>query len=460
MMKLRYVLILVLMATTAKAELKPFAEDGGTSDWQFNWNGYARLPLRLVDGPQGKRGPYLIDDHYTQSGFGYLRVNEREWVEFFLSAEHGPTRLVLGMQTSELSDWGFGDGQEPSPRTSPALAFVEHTLGEPKAVSARLRVGMLWERLGYLEPYDTYMIGRTHIAGASMKLQLNQRVELSGGLVVYSRDKLKQTRSSLLGWAQVSGILGAARLNLYALSANTEDDDREFGATEYDKAHRGELTVYGIEGLYTGSIVSAQLILAFYDARDVEYLGNAVELLHSEGGYWLKQHFLNHTAENKGTGEIQTSGFDVKLHLDKTLSQFGITNPWLSGWQIRTFGMSAWVATSEDDTSTDTVKENGRVYLKWGSDIRFMLKPLGSSNPYVALRYDRVILHQDHESLSFRVISPSIGVNPKKGLLLFAQWSAYRYGENLFARDEIRQRVGDTTRPDEHVFKIQTQVRW
>ena len=135
-MKIRYVFLLLLMASTATAELKQFAEDGGTSDWQFNWNGYARLPLRLVDGPHGKRGPYLIDDHYTQSGFGYLRVNEREWVEFFLSAEQGPTRLVLGLQTSELSDWGFGDGQEPSPRTSPALAFVEHTLGDPDALSA------------------------------------------------------------------------------------------------------------------------------------------------------------------------------------------------------------------------------------------------------------------------------------------------------------------------------------
>ena len=89
-----------------------------------------------------------------------------------------------------------------------------------------------------------------------------------------------------------------------------------------------------------------------------------------------------------------------------------------------------------------------------------MLKPLGTSNPYLAFRYDRVVLHADHESLSFRVLSPSIGVNPKEGLLVFAQWSQYSYGENLFARDEVRQRVGDTTRPDEQVFKIQTQVRW
>ena len=76
------------------------------------------------------------------------------------------------------------------------------------------------------------------------------------------------------------------------------------------------------------------------------------------------------------------------------------------------------------------------------------------------MRYDRVVLHSDHESLSFRVLSPSIGVNPKEGLLVFAQWSSYTYGDNILARDEVRQRVGDETRPDAHAFKIQTQVRW
>ena len=171
--------ILLVMATSAQAELGLFAEDGGTSSWKFNWNGYARLPLRLVDGPQGKRGPYLIDDNYTESGFGYLRVNEREWVEFFLSAEQGATRLVLGLQTSELSDWGFGDGLEPLTRTSPALAFVEHTIGNPDELNARLRVGMMWERLGYLEPYDTYLIGRTHIAGGSVHLKIIDQLSIS-----------------------------------------------------------------------------------------------------------------------------------------------------------------------------------------------------------------------------------------------------------------------------------------
>lgn len=459
-MKRIIILFGLLLSTAAHAELGLFAEDGGSSEWQFGWHGYARLPLRLVDGPQGKRGPYLIDDHYTESGFGYLRVNEREWVEMFLSAEHGNTRLVIGIQTSELSDWGFGDGQEPSPRTTPALAFVEHTLGSDKGVSAKLRVGMIWDRLAYIEPYDTYLIGRTHIAGSSVDLKLHSMFSVAGGLGVYSRDKLRQTRSSLLGWGRVSGIFDRLRVNLYALSTSTEDDDREFGATEYDKANRGELNVYGVEGLYKDDLFSAQLILAFYDAKDVEYLGNAAEILHSEGGLGLRRHFLNATEENKGTGEFQTTGFDVKLAIDKALSKLDVANPWFAGWQARVFGMSAWVATAEDDTTTNTVEENGRIYFKWGSELRCVLKPLGASNPYLAFRYDRVVLHADHESLSFRVLSPSIGVNPKEGLLVFAQWSQYSYGDNLFARDEVRQRVGDTTRPDEHVFKIQTQVRW
>ena len=62
--------------------------------------------------------------------------------------------------------------------------------------------------------------------------------------------------------------------------------------------------------------------------------------------------------------------------------------------------------------------------------------------------------------MAFRVLSLAFGINPQPGMEIFAQWSRYTYGDDIVARDEVRQRVGETTRPDDQAFKIQTQVRW
>lgn len=461
MKNLKIACLIALWSATAFAEMPLFAEDQTESEWSFDWSGYARLPLRLVDGPTGTRGPYLIDDHFTQSGFAYLRVNEREWIEVFLSAKRGNTRVVLGLQTSELSDWGYGDGQEPSPRTSPALAFVEQTLGDSDGTNARLRIGMTWERLGYIEPYDTYLIGRTHLAGASTVLNANRWLQLSGGLGVYSRDRLRQTRSSLLGWTRLSGFYKNLRLDLYALSTKTEPDDREFGATEYDRENRGQLDVIGAQLKYQSKVVSAQYLLGFYDATDVEYLGNSVELLHAEGGLGLRRHYLFATEENRGTGQLQAQAFDVKLKIDELSQTLSIHHPILTDWQWRIFGMTTWVATNEDDVSDATLTENGRVYWKWGSEFRPSFAHfLPKSRPYLGFRFDRVALHHEQDSMAFRVLSLAFGINPQPGMEIFAQWSRYTYGDDIVARDEVRQRVGETTRPDDQAFKIQTQVRW
>ena len=73
--------------------------------WQLQFNGYARLPLMIADGIGGSRRPYLVDDQYFLSGFAYTRVSEREWTELFISASKGSTRMVVGLFSSELSDW-------------------------------------------------------------------------------------------------------------------------------------------------------------------------------------------------------------------------------------------------------------------------------------------------------------------------------------------------------------------
>ena len=123
--------------------------------WRLGWHGYARVPLRLEGGPTGTRRPYLVDDNYFLSGFGYTRNNEQEWAEVFLSAEKNQSRFVIGLFASELSDWSQADvvkGQRGI-----ALAFGEQRWRPTEWLKFTLRAGVFWERLGYLEHYDTYL---------------------------------------------------------------------------------------------------------------------------------------------------------------------------------------------------------------------------------------------------------------------------------------------------------------
>ena len=49
-----------------------FSEDGPAPSrypMGFEFSGYARMPIRFADAPLGDRGPDLVDDNYSQSGF-------------------------------------------------------------------------------------------------------------------------------------------------------------------------------------------------------------------------------------------------------------------------------------------------------------------------------------------------------------------------------------------------------
>ena len=94
----------------------------------------------------------------------------------------------------------------------------------------------------------------------------------------------------------------------------------------------------GAQLKYQSKVVSAQYLLGFYDATDVEYLGNSVELLHAEGGLGLRRHYLFATEENRGTGQLQAQAFDVKLKIDELSQTLSIHHPILTDWQWRVFG--------------------------------------------------------------------------------------------------------------------------
>ncbi|MBA2543961.1 MAG: hypothetical protein H0V17_30240, partial [Deltaproteobacteria bacterium] len=133
-------------------------------DVRFEIHGYARMPLAA----QGKREPYLVDNDYFLSGFAYTRLYEPDWSELFFSARKGNYKVELGMFASLYSDYAsarlenqFGIAQA----SVTAEKFLDH---EPLTV----QLGVFWDRFGYIQPYDTYVFGRTHQGGFKVAYKL------------------------------------------------------------------------------------------------------------------------------------------------------------------------------------------------------------------------------------------------------------------------------------------------
>ena len=215
-------------------------------------------------------------------------------------------------------------------------------------------------------------------------------------------------------------------------------------------------------------IRTAQLHFLIHRAKNVEFIGRGVEVLHSLDGKNLKLNFLG--SEQNGTGEIQNQAIEINWDLERTARAFmGSRGSSLRGAAIDLYGMTTLVATPHEVASTGDPGKNDRQYLKWGTDLRYTLPFLGSAAPTVAFRFDRVQMHTDHESLSFRVYSPRIGFEFTQGVDAFLQWSRYDYGDNVNADffNELAERATRSAnadlaavRPDTDVVKLQVQARW
>ena len=144
----------------------------------FELHGYARMPLNLQSTP---REPYLVDNDYYLSGFAYTRLYEPDWSELFFSAHHGNYQAKFGLFASLYSDYAETE-LENQLGIAQASVAADHFLGlEPLSVEA----GVFWDRFGYIEPYDTYLFGRTHQGGIKLRWDFTDRAFIQGGVGVH-----------------------------------------------------------------------------------------------------------------------------------------------------------------------------------------------------------------------------------------------------------------------------------
>jgi hypothetical protein len=395
---------------------------------KFELHGYARMPLST----QGTREAYLVDNDYYLSGFAYTRLYEPDWSELFLSASKGNYKAEFGLFASLYSDY--------------ASARLENQLGVAQAsVTAKefldqhglsVQVGVFWDRFGYIEPYDTYVFGRTHQGGAKVSYELPHGGRVQAGIGMHQAQL--QQNLGLTPIAHVAGAypVGPVELGAYVLRTWTRDK------RQLSPIQDGTMWVAGLDAHYQlpRQRGTAYAAFGFYHMDHVLYLAPALEVMHSTGGRGLTENFLGLDSSQDGSGHMYTFATDVKLK---------VTNP----IGVRVFGMATWVRSPQRDEMDPQVNRDRRLYLKWGVEPTYRLLP----KLQASLRFDRVILDVYDSENSFRVLSPKLSFPLDTWGELFFQFSHYWYG------DKVRLRAGQVpleTMPDSNVFKLQAQVRW
>lgn len=399
------------------------------ADVRFELHGYARMPLAA----QGKREPYLVDNDYFLSGFAYTRLYEPDWSELFFSARRGNYKAEFGLFASLYSDYAstrlenqFGIAQA----SVTAEKFLDH---DPLSV----QLGVFWDRFGYIQPYDTYVYGRTHQGGVKVAYALPRGGKVQTGLG-FHQAQLQQN----LGMTPVAHLAGTypvipnLELGAYTLRTWTRDE------RQLSPIQDGTMWVTGLDARYKlpKQRGTAYLAFAFYDMKKVLYLAPALEVMHSTGGRGLTENFLGTEASEDGTGRMYTLAADAPIKITDRIG-------------VRGFGMATWVRSKQVDEMDPAVNRDRRLYLKWGVEPSYrLLKHL-----QVSARFDRVILDVYDSENSFRVLSPKIAFPLDTWGEIFFMYSHYWYGNKVHLRPG---QVPLETEPDTDVFKLQAQVVW
>jgi hypothetical protein len=398
-------------------------------DVRFELHGYARMPLST----QGKREPYLVDNDYFLSGFAYTRLYEPDWSELFFSARHGNYKAEFGIFASLYSDYA-------SARLENQFGIAQASVTAEKFLDQEalsLQLGVFWDRFGYIQPYDTYVFGRTHQGGVKLAYKLPGNGKVQAGIGIHQAE-LQQN----LGMTPIAHLAGSypvtpeLELGAYALRTWTRDE------RQLSPIQDGTMWVTGADAHYKlpGARGTAQVAFAFYDMTKVLYLAPALEVMHSTGGRGLTENFLGTDASEDGTGRMYTLAADVPVKITDKIG-------------MRGFGMASWVRSKQVDEMDPAINKDRRMYLKWGLEPSYRLL----EQLQVSMRFDRVILDIYDSENSFRILSPKLAFPLDTWGEIFVMYSHYWYG------DKVHLRAGQVpleTEPDRDVLKLQAQVVW
>ena len=435
------------------------------SDLRFSLHGYFRAPLRLSidrrnstmpgESAYNIRTPWLVDDDYFRSGFAYTRLQEQDWSELYLSVGNRYLVGTVALMGSLYSDWA-----QPliDHQWGIAQGFLNFHWGE-SGPRARFRIdakaGAFWDRLGWLQRYDTYLFGRTHQLGGQIRIEAGMRdwsFWLMQGMGAHL-EALDQNE----GLTILNYVHAGAKWRQNIEAAFYFLDSLSHDKRQLKEINDADMRVYGVDFRLTSQRLGSQLYLggSKIEATQATYLAPAIEIMHAYGGRGLTENYLGTQKSDNGTGTLWNAAWDY------TFSTRNLLHAWApaaarflgrSDVTLGFFGVITYVRSDQKDPDPQ-INRDKREMFKWGVEGGWS----ATSWLALALRYDRVILDVKDDANSFRVISPRISLRTHWLVdgEIFLQWSFYSYG----ARVQLRPgQVALETQPDSNAFKIQAQL--
>ena len=516
---------------TSPAEPPPVVAPEPSAEWKFEVTGYFRAPLRFSWGPattspgidpntgdpvppsaagtQLRTPPLVPDANYIN--WTYTNSFVAPWTE--LNFKYGNDRVKAQVQIASynLTDPGYRRLEANLGINQAFITLLWPELGNNENLHLTLTVGGFTNRYGAAGRYDagkyeTYLFGRTHVAGATVNVaydvndDLTVQVEGGGGaklepIPYYGAPGSGTTdprthgtmwdpfpgprpqESAFVAHAHLGAVLkrqwifGAHFIDVFA-----NDNERSTAFTEQTfntacgagnaasppavcgrpfDAPRPRIMVYGadIKQLHQW-IGDGYAGFSIVDARNAIYLGDAIEVIHSFGGWQLHDNYFGRPgATDTVTGKVYSFLFQYSLSLAQLLwhpQAFWGQGPDLV---LTPYVMFNHVNIDNNAAGTDATFDQ-KDKLKFGVEATYMaLDWLGAG-----FRFDSVRPDLDDKTQNFSVFSPRLIFRTAfvTHEQIMIQYSRYFTGENVRGQFPYNQQpgAGGLTSTDKNAAQI------
>lgn len=414
-------------------------EDG----WKFSYSGYFRAPMRTGIGKRDAplagqsattfHAPLVPDDQYLS--WQSTKHQRKDWAELFFSYGNSWAKGVVALQGFNFTDASayqngsqFGIGQ----------GWLELTPKLPvDSVRLWAKAGSFWSRYGQMGQwdageYDTYLFGRTHVMGATVRVELDVpdqplTIGLEDGVGAKRPDAqiYNAARYTLLHHAHADlNFDGQIRLSGHFLHAFASEEARFTGPqpawvypSDYVNRYNGQgqpdgrMMVFGGDARFDMPDVFGYLYLgaSHIALKDSVTVAPAIEVIHSYGGgefnMGLTGNYLDSEVCRWGIGGYSTcSGGNGSI---TTLAGQYVTR--VSDWMtnsplgdgrdltLKLYGMFNWIK------SRDPLND-GMSKFKVGTDVSFD----AFESLALATRFDYLSPNSRVKNQAFSILSPRV----------------------------------------------------
>jgi len=424
-------------------------------------------------GTQLRTPPLIPDANYID--WRYTNSFVAPWTE--LNFHYGNDRVKATVQIASynLTDPGYRRLEANLGINQAFITLLWPELGGSENVHLTATVGGFTNRYGAAGRYDagkyeTYIFGRTHVAGATVNVAWDAFPDFTfqgegtfgaklepipfygppegNSLLptcVQDNTRCGDVRQSLATWepypgpkamestfvASVHGGVMWKKMLLVSghyidTFANDNEESTAYQGTPFGPDGRGSgesqpyIKTYGIDAkLLSGAFGDGYLGYSHLKAHNAIYLQDAIEVLHSFGGWQLHDNYFGTPGGNSEvTGSIDTIEFQYSLSIAALLWYPQAFWGQASDLIATVFGM--WNHVNSIDNSFDMNK------LKFGGEVTYL--PLAWFG--VGGRYDAVQPDNKDPSQNFSVISPRLYLRTDfvTHEQIMIQYSRYFYG--------------------------------